>query len=63
MKHLMKKLAMVALIVVVAAAGYMAYQRYQSNHHEDNVRIQSYTKCTNNSQCGSNGYCNFGICG
>jgi hypothetical protein len=37
MKH-MKQIAIIAIVIVTAAAGYMAYQRYYANH--DNVKVQ-----------------------
>jgi uncharacterized membrane protein YebE (DUF533 family) len=39
MKHLMKKIAMVVLVVAIAAAGYMAYQHYYGSNKED-VKVQ-----------------------
>jgi len=42
MKHLMKHIAMVALVVALAAGGYMAYQHYYGAKEE--VKIQKW--CT-----------------
>lgn len=39
MKHLMKKIAIVALVVAVAVAGYMAYEHYYGSKKE-NVKVQ-----------------------
>jgi len=38
MKHLMKHIAMVALVVALAAGGYMAYQHYSAG--KDEVKVQ-----------------------
>ena len=44
MKNVMKHIAMVALVVALAAGGYMAYQHYYSAKSE--VKIQNI--CTHN---------------
>ena len=38
MKHVMKHIAMVSLVVALAAGGYMAYQHYFAAHNEVEVQ-------------------------
>ena len=56
MKNLMRHIAMVALVVALAAGGYMAYQHYFATHNEVEVQLLNNLFGGNNSGSYDEGY-------